>query len=543
MKKLIILTALSAIFLLLAFACGESSTPSAPSGGADSGSSSSAAPSAGTASTGAPGQPKVLNFGVFASISSLEPTTDWDSWYIVRIGVGETLVRFNKTMGAEPWLAESFSVAPDNLTWTFKIRDNVKFSNGKPVDAAAVKASFERVDKLAQERFKSEFFTYESLEADGQNFIIKTVDPTPGLAGMLADPLFLVVDAEANPEKVENEGVICTGPYKYLPRNGENISAVRNDLYWDGKPPFDQVNFVTITDPNTRAMALQSGDVDLAANMSTSDVPLFLSNPDFTVSEIQSLRVVMAFMNLDNKVLADENLRKAVKSSLDLKTYADKILGGRFAPGKGPLPPSLGYGFDSLVDPFPFDMEKAKGFLEAAGYTDTNGDGTVDKDGAPLVLNYVYYSSRAEFPLLVEATQHALESLGVKVNLNQVEASNLNEIRKTRDYDLLVMNIITAGTGDPQSFLVSQFETGAFNNSNGYSNTELDALFEKLKLEFDAAEREKLITKSQELIIEVPAHIFYAYPNTNIVYNNRVTGVEMLPADYYWITKDLDLKS
>jgi peptide/nickel transport system substrate-binding protein len=446
-------------------------------------------------------------------------------------------------MGAEPWLAESFSVAPDNLTWTFKIRDNVKFSNGKPVDAAAVKASFERVDKLAQERFKSEFFTYESLEADGQNFIIKTVDPTPGLAGMLADPLFLVVDAEANPEKVENEGVICTGPYKYLPRNGENISAVRNDLYWDGKPPFDQVNFVTITDPNTRAMALQSGDVDLAANMSTSDVPLFLSNPDFTVSEIQSLRVVMAFMNLDNKVLADENLRKAVKSSLDLKTYADKILGGRFAPGKGPLPPSLGYGFDSLVDPFPFDMEKAKGFLEAAGYTDTNGDGTVDKDGAPLVLNYVYYSSRAEFPLLVEATQHALESLGVKVNLNQVEASNLNEIRKTRDYDLLVMNIITAGTGDPQSFLVSQFETGAFNNSNGYSNTELDALFEKLKLEFDAAEREKLITKSQELIIEVPAHIFYAYPNTNIVYNNRVTGVEMLPADYYWITKDLDLKS
>jgi peptide/nickel transport system substrate-binding protein len=195
------------------------------------------------------------------------------------------------------------------------------------------------------------------------------------------------------------------------------------------------------------------------------------------------------------------------------------------------------------VDPYPFDMEKAKGFLEAAGYSDSDGDGTVDKDGTPLALNYIYFSSRAELPLLVEATQHALESIGVKINLNQVESASVVEARKTRDYDLLILSIITAGTGDPQSFLVSQFETNAFNNSNGFSNPELDQVFEKLKLEFDSAEREKLITKAQELIIEVPAHIFYAYPKTNAVFNNKVTGVEVFPADFYWVTKDLDFKT
>jgi peptide/nickel transport system substrate-binding protein len=483
---------------------------------------------------------KVLNFGSFWAIPTLEPTNDSDGWAIVRMGVGETLVRLSKTMAAEPWLAESFKVGDDKLSWTFKIRDGIKFSNGNPLTADAVKKSIERVMAKAEARFTSEFFTYDSITAEGQNLVIKTKNPTPGLPGMLADPFFLIIDVSAETPNIKVDGPICTGPYKITPKTGDNLKAVKNDIYWDGPAKLDEVNFVLIMDPNTRAMALQSGDVDMAANMSANDIPIFLADKNFAVDEIQSLRLVMAFMNVE-RGLKDENLRKAVKSALDLKTYSEKILTGRFTPGKGPLPPSLGFGFDKLKETYSYNLDKAKAFLKDGGYVDTNGDGYVEKDGKIPTLEYVYYSARAELPLLVEATQNALQSIGIKVNLNQVEGTVLGEARKSHEFDLLIMNIITANTGDPQSFMVAQFETGAFNNSNLYSNPELDGIFKELKTEFDTQKRADLIFKAQQSLIDNPGHIFYAYPNTNIVYNKKILNVEMLPADFYWVTKNIDI--
>jgi peptide/nickel transport system substrate-binding protein len=528
----------------------DSSSTSAPKNSVTTESASSAsnssvvrdsAPAASADSLATSTKKKVLNFGVFSVIATLEPTISTDSWWIVRVGVGETLVRFSKTMTAEPWLAESWSVGDDKLTWTFKIRDGIKFSNGNPLTAEAVKKSLERVYTLNEQRFKSEFFSYETIEADGSNLIIKTVEPTPVLPGMLADPFFLILDTSADDGNVTTNGPICTGPYKYIPSKGDIITSVKNDLYWDGTPLLDEVNFIPITDPNTRAMALQSGDVDLAANMSTTDVPMFLKNPDFSVEEIESLRLVMAFMNTKG-TLEDEYLRKAIKSALDLKTYSEKILSGRFIPAKGPIPPSLGYGFDALVDPYSYDIEKAKSYLVEGGYSDSDNDGYVDKDGVTPEIDYVYYSSRAELPLLVEATQHALAQIGVKINLKQEEGGNFSKLRADKEFDILIMNILTANVGDPQSFLVSQFETNAYNNSNDYSNPDLDSIFRVLKVEFDIEKREDLIAKAQQALLDKPAHIFYAYPNTNIIHNKRITGVEMLPADYYWVTKNIDIK-
>ncbi|MDR2350551.1 MAG: ABC transporter substrate-binding protein, partial [Deltaproteobacteria bacterium] len=315
----------------------------------------------------------------------------------------------------------------------------------------------------------------------------------------------------------------------------------RNDLYWDGKPPFDEVNLITITDPNTRTMALQNGDIDITTNTSATDMPVFLSNPDFVVEETEGIRVVMAYMQ-NAKALSDPNLRKAVKSALDLKVFAEKVLSGRYSEAKGPLPSVLGYGFDSLVDPYAYDPAKAKAYLSDAGYADSDGDGYVDKDGKNLEINYTYYTGRAEFPLLVEATENALKEVGVKINLDQVESGVFGTKRRNGDFDLLVMSVATAGTGDPQPFLVSHFETGSFNNNGAYSNPEVDALFADLKGEFDPAKREEIIAKVQVALLNDPGYIFYVYPKSNMVYNKKLAGVETLPVDYYWVNGKMDFK-
>lgn len=485
---------------------------------------------------------KVLNFGVFNAIDTLEPTNDWDSWYIVRIGVGETLVRFSEDMSAEPWLADSWTVSEDQLSWTFKIHEGVEFSNGTQLTAEAVKNSIERVFQVLPERATTEFFEYESIEADDLTLVIKTKEPTPNLPGMLADPLFLIVDTTADTDKFADEGAVCTGPYMYIPRTGETITAVKNPNYWDGDAPLDEVNFVLIEDTSTRSMALQSGEIDIAANMATVDLPIFESDKGFSIKEIESLRLVMAYMNLE-KVLSDEALRQAVICALDLESYCENLLDGRFTAGAGPLPPSIGYGFEDLDNPYAYDINKAKSVLEAAGYKDSDGDGYIEKDGSTVTLDYVFYSSREELPLLAEATQNSLKQIGIKVELEQVEYATMMDRKAAGDYDLCSINVITAGTGDPQTFLCGYFETGAANNNGGYSNGELDKLLNELKVEFDMDKRVELVEKAQQSLIDNPGYIFYAYPNTNIVHSTKVSGVKMLPADYYWVTKDIDIKA
>ena len=163
-------------------------------------------------SGGTSGSADQLKIGVTSFADTLEPTEQYFSWVVMRYGVGETLVKFDDEMGVEPWLAENWELSSDNLTWTFKIRDGVKFSNGTEMTADLVKASLERTYDMSK-RARSDFFQYDSMTADGSNLVIKTKTPTPGLPGCLADPLFLIVDTTVDTDTFATDGPICTGPY------------------------------------------------------------------------------------------------------------------------------------------------------------------------------------------------------------------------------------------------------------------------------------------------------------------------------------------
>ena len=158
------------------------------------------------------GDKTTLKVGVTNFADTLEPTENYFSWVVMRYGMGETLVKFDEKMNATPWLAESWKISDDKLTWTFKIRDNVKFSNGKPLTAEAVKASLERSFK--KNNRAETFFKYTEMKADGQTLTIKTEKPSPSMPGFLADPLFLIVDVSSEGERdFAKQGPICTGPY------------------------------------------------------------------------------------------------------------------------------------------------------------------------------------------------------------------------------------------------------------------------------------------------------------------------------------------
>ena len=142
---------------------------------------------------------KEITVGVTSFADTLEPTEQYFSWVLTRYGVGENLTRFDDKGELKSLLSESWEVSENKLTWTFKIRDNVTFSNGNPLTAEAVKKSIER--SFEKNKRAEGFFKYKSIEAEGQTLKITTETPVAILPQTLADPLFLIVDTSVNTDE------------------------------------------------------------------------------------------------------------------------------------------------------------------------------------------------------------------------------------------------------------------------------------------------------------------------------------------------------
>ena len=482
-----------------------------------------------------------LRVGVTNFADSLEPTENAFGWVVMRYGMGETLTKFDEKMNIQPWLAEKWTISDDKLTWTFKIRDGVKFSNGNPLTAEAVKASIERA--FAKNTRAATFFKYTEIKAEGQNLIITTDKPAPSMPGYLADPLFLIVDVSAEKDRdFAKQGPICTGPYVCESFVKEKAVMKKNPNYWDGEVPFETVEIPSIDDPNTRAMALQSGEVDMAVNIAPGDVGLFNDTGKYHVDKIASLRTVLARIN-EKGILGDPKVRAAFISMCDRKSYNEVILKGTFIEGKAPVPPSLDYGFDQLSDPNHYDIERAKKLLDEAGWKDTDGDGIRDKDGKPLSVDFIVYNSRAELPIYAEAVQADGKKIGFDIKVKTVDYNLLDKIGINGEYDLLISNIITANTGDPEIYLNWYWRTNKDGdnqqNGSGYSNPEYDAKCAALAVEFDPAKRRQLMIEMQQILLNDAAALFLGYPETNIISSTKITGATMYPSDYYWVTNKI----
>ena len=451
----------------------------------------------------------------------------------MRYGLGECLVKFDKKMNSTPWIAESWQVSDDKLTWTFKINDKAAFSNGNKVTAEAVKKSIERTfEKAARARA---MFEYDSISADGQTLTIKTNKPVATLPGMLGDPLFIVVDTSVTDRDYAKQGPICTGPYVVKEYSKAKAVMDANPNYLDGAVPFKHVEIPSIDAPNTR---------DMAINIAPGDMALFNNKDKYHISSIASLRDVLARMNSsEGKPMHDKRVREALLSALDRETYCKVLLKDTFTTGGPLMPPSVDYGFDQLKDPNTYNVERAKKLLEEAGWKDTDGDGIVDKDGKNLEMDFIFYSGRAELPLFAEATQADAKKVGIKINLKNVDYNVLDGIGVRGEYDLLISNILTLQAGDPEVFINQYWKTNVNGNNpqngSGYSNPAYDALSDRLAVEFDPAKRRELVIEMQKIILDDAATIIFGYPQTNMISNTSITDAEILPCDYYWLTKDI----
>lgn len=481
-------------------------------------------------------QTKQVSFGMAQFQTNLDPALDWNGWYVYMYGVGETLVKFNEKMEIKPLLADSWRRV-DGLNWRFHIRKGVTFHNGTPVTAAAVKSSLERSLKLNKRA--QEILLIDSIKAHGEELTITTKIPYEAFLGNMADPLAIIMDTTAKDDAVA-KAPVCTGPFRISSyRENEQVTVEKYEGYWGDKALIDRATFKYIKDGNTRSLALQNGEVDVANYISSSNIPLFEGNSNYKAEKISSLRIIMSFVNFNNEFLKDPAVRKALALGVDRQTYAEKLLNGTAVAAVGPFPVSLPFGGKSLKG-YSFNRAAAAQILSEAGYQDTNGDGIREKNNRKLKLRLALYTTRSELPVLAQAIQAQLQEIGIGVKLESYES--VSQVLQSKNFDLGLYSVNTATSGDPQAFLELYYRTGGNANYGGYSNPTVDALIDKLRSVRDTQARNEIAIKVQQIILDDNADLFLVTPMLNIISNRAVSGIKIYPVDYYLLDNKVNIK-
>ena len=494
--------------------------------------SESAAESEAPAEEAASGEEKHLNFGIYWFGDDLDPGNGWNGWTLTRAAVGETLVTVNENLEFVGQLADEWETEDDNVTWRFHIRDGVTFQNGNVCDAEAVVGSIKRsleVNDRGQTNLK-----LESVEADGDWVVFKTEAPYGAFLANLTEPLFTIVDTSVDTSDYGNHP-ICTGPYMVTSFEPDvSFDAVAYPGYWGGKPGLDSITCYNLPDDNSRAMALQSGELDMMQRVTSTDLTLFEGNDEYEVQMATGTRVRFLFMNAAKAPFDDANIRHAFSAAVNYDAIAASVGGGVSGVGS-PFPPSAT--FYTNLNRQAYDPDAAADYLEKAGYTDSDGDGFVDKGGEKLTVTVLVSSSATasgDDKTLAEMVQNQVKACGIDLQISMSE--NVSDAEAAGDFQLVFGNWQTLSTGDPQWFLDQVFKTGATDNYGGYSNADLDEQIDQLSNTFDVDGRMALAEKASQIIID-EAFGSYLIDVTNInVCHSYVKNMSTFPIDYYFLT-------
>ncbi len=466
---------------------------------------------------------------------TIDPHRTYNGWPCIRYGVGETLVHYSDTMELEPWLATAWE-NDGSLTWTITLRDGVKFSSGRDMDAEAVKQCFEH---LLENHDRAPGDTrIESMEADGQILTITTSEPNPALMNYLGDPYACIIDVDAS--DFETGIAVGTGPYVAVDMvTDDHLTLEPNKLYWNGEPKLDELTIRTISNGDTLSFALQSGDIDAAYGMAYESYPNF-ENDQYQFSGIQTSRAFFASMNMESPIIRDPAVRKAIALGIDKEGFVAVLLDGHGVVGNGAFPDGFSTFGGENITTETYDPEAARAALEEAGWVDTDGDGIREKNGVKLTIRWLTYPSRQELPLLAESAQASLKQIGIDVDIN-CTANRRQFLADLSSWDIYASALVTAPSGDPQYFFTTSCMPGMSYNFGAYENAHVSELIEKLSTEFDMAKRAELAIELQQAILDDNAYVFCSFLQMNMISKANVSNWTAHACDYYEVTVDLDI--
>jgi peptide/nickel transport system substrate-binding protein len=492
------------------------------------------------AGPGAPGAPVAggtVTIPIVAdpTLNPWSPNAFVESLFVNRI-LFDGLTKPGKDLAPAPDLAASWTTSADGLSWTFKLREGVKWSDGTPFSADDVAFTFNDIvlkpDLGAQNR--GNFSAVTSVTAvDATTVRFDLSRKFSALTAYLAYNSGIVPKhvLSADPLKTNsfNKGVpVSTGPFrveKYT--SGQSVSLVRNENYFGAKPYLDKVVFTVVPDANTQIAQALSGDISIMILDDKAAVARVKSASNLAVVSRPLVQYYWLALNQTDPRFTDVRVRQAFVQAIDRQAIITSVELGYGSIANSAITPALKAYFDpSLSSRYPYDPQRAKDLLAAAGWT-PGADGVLTKDGKPFRFT-MDVGQKGVLEPVNALIQQDLKKVGVAADLNTMEwNSYIQKVVVQRDYTATV-NWWTYPS-DPDVFpYYAASAAGKGFNIPGYKDPKLDDLLIQGQGASDLAARQAVYKQLQSYMADTLPYLFLWYPEEVDVLSSSLQGVPEL---------------
>ena len=486
-----------------------------------------------------------------ADAVTLDPGVSFDGQSpLLWRAVYETLLTYKGgTTEIVPNLAESYDISPDKLTYTFKIRKGIKFTDGEPLDAAAVKLNIDRAVAIKQGIAYALGPITKIDTPDDSTVVLHVSAPSDGLlsafAGLYSVNMIspkAIKDHQTNNDWGQawlRDHMVGTGPYM-LQTYTQSQQGVftRNPNYWRGwdGDHFQRIIIKYIHEPSTERLLLQQGDIDVALFMPDDVVESLDGKPGITVTDIPSFNLYYIVLPTKKGPTADVKVRQAIAYGLNYQAFIKDMLRGKARQAHGPLPSTF-IGYNPDTPQYNYDPAKAKQLLAEAGHP-----------GGGFTIKYVYESGYWWKRPLGELFQSNMKDLGITVEIQEMSPSAWAGMLSNPDTAGQAFGLVWWPTlATPLDYMWSIFDTAAQGsagyNWGYYSNAKLDKLLDAATAEPDDAKRMQMYGEAQKLLVEESPALFVYEKNYRLPMSDKVkgfvfNGIYIETVNYYALHKE-----
>lgn len=468
--------------------------------------------------------------------TSLVPTVPTDNTAIWTMEeMYDTLLAPSKDgQSLEPSLATKWKQSGDKLSWTFDLRQGVKFSNGQPMTSADVKFSIDQASKKAAPfSFINQVIDKVSAP-DDKTVVVKTKKPWSPLPSDMALYANSVVPKDYAGMSADEfaKKPIGTGPFKFDHwTKGQELKLVKNPNYWkEGRPYLDSVTFNVVNDGNTRATQVQSGQIQINEGPDYSSIKGLENQSGVQVGKFTSSSVSYLTMNNEHKPFDDPNVRKAIAHAVDRNALNKTVLFGNGKPATSYLTPAL-WAHDDSVQPPAYDLNAAKASL--AKSSQPNGFST----------SLLISSGDADSASSAQLVQSSLGKIGIKIKIKTLDSSANYAARQAGDFDIGFTNC-TTDIIDPDEIIrfAGLYDGGSHAVYSFYKNPKLDKLADQATEITDRAKRKAIYDKIQQQVNADSPHVPLYYTPAMYSFSDKVHDFKTLPTGNYnlvdvWLSK------
>ena len=453
----------------------------------------------------------------------------------------ETLVNITAD-GYEGCLAESWDISDDGKTYTFHIRDGVKFSDGEVCDANAIKANF---DAIIENKDRHTWLEMMNLlvgvsAPDDKTFVIELSEPYyPLLTELGVTRPFAMISPKAMKDGSTKDGVnayIGTGPYVLTDFVTDEYAVFEaNENYWGEQPKIKKITVKVIPDNQTRILALEKGEIDMifGKNMIDADaINQYTGNDKFTVSLSDPTSTRQIVLNTTRDVLADKEVRQALQHATNKQAISDGIFYGLEQPADTLFAKTVPY-CDIDLEPYAYDVELAQSMLDEAGWV-VGADKIRERDGQKLNIDLLYNSDSVTEKAIAEYLQSEYQKIGISLNIHGEEEQSYRDNMKAGNFDM-VFNICWGTPYDPQSSLAAMRAPvyGDYAAQLGLEDkADIDQAITDILVSTDETKRQGLYTFVLTRLHEDAVYIPLTYECNKAIYRSDLQGFHFTQTQY-----------